>query len=71
MSPEVQQEISILRAKAADGSATLEDMKRAIILIRGDRSQAAVTSERSRASRSAKKAEVKSADDMLDELGNI
>lgn len=66
--PEIQSRIAILRAKAEDNTATLDEMKEAVRLLRGDRTSAAVTSEKSR--RTKAKAEVKSADAMLDELGN-
>ena len=69
MSPEVQSRIAVLRQKAADGSVTLEEMKEAIVLIRGDRASAAIASETSRRNKSTKKAEIKSADEMLNELG--
>lgn len=69
MSPEVLQRISILRAKSLDGSMTLEDAKEAIRLIRGDRRGAAASSDSAR--RAKAKASIKSADEMLDELGNI
>lgn len=70
MSPEAQQRIQIIRQKAADGTATLEDFKEAILLMRGDRKNAAAASEGARKRNSAPKAQIKSADDMLDELGS-
>lgn len=69
MSPEVIAEISQLRSKIESGTASLDDCKRAVILMRGDRKGAAVASETSR--RAKVKAEVKHADEMLDELGDL
>lgn len=69
MSPETQQRIAFLRLKAAENTITLDEMKEAVALLRGDRARAAVTSEKSRATKNKARAEIKSADDMLDELG--
>lgn len=69
VTPETQSRLAILRAKADDGSATIEEMREAVRLIRGDRVSAAVASEKSK--RVKAKAEIKSADDMLNELGDI
>ena len=69
MTPDVQGRIQVLRAKVADGSATLEECKEIVTLIRGDRVKAATVSESSR--RAKAKAQIKSADEMLDELGGI
>ena len=69
MSPEVAARIVSLRSKAEDGTATLEDMREGVRLLRGDRVSAAVTSEKSRKVKA--KAQIKSADEMLDELGGI
>lgn len=69
MSPEVAARIVALRAKAEDGTATLDEMREGVRLMRADRVSAAVVSEKSR--RTKAKAEIKSADDMLDELGKV
>lgn len=72
MSPDVQARIVILRQKAIDGTLTQEEMREGIILMRGDRKAAAASVASSGAKRTAKaKAEIKSADEMLDELGKI
>lgn len=72
MSPEVVQRISILRQKMIDGTATVEELKEAVTLMRGDRKAAAAAPSGSSASRKKMaKAEIKSADEMLDELGKI
>lgn len=69
MSPELQSQIAVWRAKCADGTMTLDDYKRAILVMRGERRSAATSSEQSR--RTKAKAQIKSADEMLDELGSI
>lgn len=69
MSPETQQRIQVLRMKAAENTITLDEMKEAVALLRADRTRAAFTSEKSRATKNKAKAEIKSADDMLNELG--
>lgn len=68
-SPETLAEIAQLRAKCADGTATKEDMVRAVKLLRGDRRAAASASESSR--RSKAKAVIPNADDMLNELEGL
>lgn len=69
MSPETQQRIQYLRHKASINEITLEEMQEAVRLLRADRTRAATVSEVSRSKKSQAKAVVKSADDMLDELG--
>lgn len=72
MSPEVVQKISIIRQKMIDGTATVEELKEAVTLMRGDRKAAAAAPSSSSTSRKKMaKAEIKSADEMLDELGKI
>ena len=69
-SPELQSQIAIWRARAADGSLTLPEMKEAIKLLRDGRvtaGQAAVSAK----SRAKAKAEIKPADDLLSELGGL
>ena len=69
MSPDVQAKLAVLRQKAIDGTLSLDEMKEAVVLMRGDRKAAAVVSDNSRRKRA--KAEIKSADEMLDELGKM
>ena len=69
MSPEVAGRIAVLKQKALDNTLSLEDMKEAVRLIRGDRAVAQVVSTTSRTKRA--KAEIKTADEMLDELGKV
>lgn len=68
-SPETLSRIAILRQKAADGTASLEEMREAVRLLRGDRRAAATSSESSR--RSKAKAVIPNADDMLGELEGL
>jgi hypothetical protein len=68
VSPEVTARLAQIKQKSVDGTATLEDYKEAVTLMRGDRQGAAMASETSR--RSKAKAAVPSADSMLDELGS-
>jgi len=69
LTAESQARITQLRAKSSDGSITLEEMREAVRLIRGDRVSAQTASDSSKRSRA--KAEIKSADEMLDELTGI
>lgn len=68
-SPEVQSRIAVLRARALDGSITIEDMKEAINLMRADRKGAAIASATSKA-KTAKTA-VPNVSDLLDEIGGL
>lgn len=67
MSPEIIAKISIWRQAASEGNLTVDQMREAVNLIRGDRKTAAVSSEQARKTRAKK--EIKSAEDMLKELG--
>lgn len=67
MSPEVASQIAVWRQQAFEGTLTVDDQRKIIELIRGDRKNAAVSSEKARKTRAKK--EIKSADDMLKELG--
>ena len=66
MSPELNAKVAVWRARALNNTLTEEDMKEAIIAMRGDRVGAHVASDKSR--RSKAKAEIPSADDMLAEM---
>lgn len=68
-SPEVQSRIAVLRAKALDGSLSIDDMKEAINLMRADRTGAAVASANSKAK--AAKTAVPNVSDLLDEIGGL
>jgi len=69
MSPELQSKISIWRAKAVNGTLSLEEMKEAITALRADRVGAAVASDASR--RKKAKAEIPDANDLLAEMGGL
>lgn len=51
ISPEAQAEIQILRQKCANGTASQDDMRRAIMILREDRVRAAATSAKSKAAK--------------------
>ena len=67
MTPEVNSKIAVWRAKAAANTLTLEDMREAIVVLRGSRVGAAHASATARQKKA--KAEIPSAEDMLSELG--
>jgi len=69
MTPELQSKIIILRQKANEGTLTLDEMKEAIVLLRGSRRSASIASETSRRTKARK--EVKSADELLGELEGL
>lgn len=69
MSPEVLNEISVLRQKQALGTLTMEDMKKGIQIMREGRRTAAVSPDQTK--RAKAKKEVKSGDELLDELENL
>lgn len=70
MTPELNAKIAIWRQRALEGTLTLEEQREAILLLREGRVNAARASEASRRTGKAK-AKIKSADEMLDELGSI
>ena len=67
-SPETQMKIAVWRQKAMEGTLTLEEMREAVIIMRGDRKNSA-NAAASGARRAKAKAAIPSADDMLEELG--
>lgn len=67
MTPEVNSKIAIWRAKAAAGTLTLDEMREAIVVLRGSRVGAAHASATARQKKA--KAEIPSAEDMLSEIG--
>lgn len=70
MSPELQSKIALWRAKAAQGgNLSLEEMREAVGLLRGERKSAAEKSEAGRRKKAKKL--VKSADQLLSELDNL
>lgn len=69
MSPETQARLVILRQKSVEGTITMEELREGVLLMRADRVAGASASDGSR--RAKAKAVVKSADEMLDELGGL
>jgi len=69
VSPEFMNKMAQWRAKTADGTMTIEEYKEAITFLRGDRRAAVAASAASR--RKKAKKEVKSAEEMLAELGGL
>lgn len=69
-SAELIAKIAIWRAKAADNTITLEEMKEAVIAMRAGRMEAAAANASSSKKSSKPKAKVEDADDMLNELGD-
>lgn len=69
MTPEMMLKIAAIREKVKDGTATLEDMKEGIRLVREDRTGALTASAASK--KKAIKAEVPSAADLLNELEGL
>lgn len=69
MSPELQSRIAIWRQKTSDGSMSVEEYREAIAAIRGDRKNAAVTSEQSKRKKAAKV--IPDAKSLLGELGGL
>ena len=67
-SPELQSKIQMWKQKSLDGTITIEEMKEAIIHLRGDRPSSA---DAPKASKSRTKGPVRSADDMLGELDGL
>ena len=63
VSPELQSRVAEWRQKARDGTLTLDEMKQAIIYLRGERTAMAATSK------TKSKAPSVSGDDLLSELG--
>lgn len=65
-SPELSSKLAILRHKAAEGTATPDDLKEAILMMRQGRQAALAASEG--AKRKTAKAAIPNADALLDEL---
>lgn len=69
LTPELLSRFAEWRAKAAAGTLTQAEMKEAIIFMKAGRVSALTSSEQSR--RKAARKEVKSADEMLNELEGL
>ena len=61
--------IAIWRQKAIDGTLTVEEMKEAIQVMRGDRRGAAIASDKARKAEAG--VAIPTADDLLAELGDL
>ena len=68
MQPETQGRLAALRQKAVEGTLTIEEMKEAIVMMRGDRASSVKNTD---ARRAKVKAAIPDADTLLDELGGI
>lgn len=69
ISPELQAKFTEWRAKATAKTLSLDEMKEAVRIMRESRYGAQAASDQAR--RKKARAEVKSADEMLDELGGL
>ncbi len=67
--PELQTKLINWRAKAAAGTLTIEEMREAVLVLRGSRRSAAEAS--SAAKRSSSRGPARNADDLLGELGSL
>jgi hypothetical protein len=69
-SPEVQMRLETLRQRAREGTLTQDEMKEAIVMLRGDRARMAPATGGSRTTKAVKaKSGKPDADDLLAELG--
>jgi hypothetical protein len=68
-SAEMQAKIAAWREKEATTGLDLEDMKQIVAMLRGERKSAATSSDQAKRARAKK--EIKSADDLLNELEGL
>lgn len=71
MTPEIQARIAILRQQALDGTITTAGLQEGLAILRQGRVSAAHASEKSRAKKTAAKAAIPSADDLMAELEGL
>ncbi len=73
MTPEIQARILTIKQKMLDNTATIDELREGINLMREGRKHEVSSAARSSADgrRKQVKAEIKTADEMLDELGKI
>lgn len=69
MTPETNAQIGIWRQAAIDGTLSVEDMQKAIIVLRQDRIGASIASDKSRSKKA--KSIIPSADDLLAEMEGL
>lgn len=68
-SPEVQSKIALIRHKLAEGTATTDDLREGVRLMREGRLSAVASSDSAKRKRAI--AAVPNADDLLGELGSL
>lgn len=71
MSPELTSKINIWREKAAAGTLSLDEMKEAIVFLRGDRKASAAAKASDGAKRAKAVKIIPSAASLLDELDGL
>ncbi len=69
MTPELQAKISLWRSRAATGDLTVEEVREALTYLRADRKSAAASTDKAKRAKAIKA--IPSADDLLNELGDI
>jgi len=70
ISAETSLRIQTLRAKAMSDTATTEELREALNLLRGDRTRASATSTKAKTTKAAAAKPIDS-DDLLNELGGL
>lgn len=70
-SPELNAKIEIWRSKAIDGTLTQDEMREAILALRGERRSASFASEKSKTKKAAASRAPISADDLLSEIAGL
>jgi hypothetical protein len=72
VSQEVQLQLAEIRAKSREGTATRDELRRALELLRGDRTRAGEASGKAKTTRAAKTADKNiNSDDLLSELEGL
>lgn len=66
---ETHAKIAVWRQKAVEGTLSIEEMREAILVLRGDRRGAAIASDKARKAKAT--TAIPSADDLLNELGDL
>lgn len=69
MTPETQLRLQEIRQKSLCNTATVEELREAMTIMRGDRAKAAAVSSKSKTTKAAKAKPIDS-DDLLSELDN-
>jgi hypothetical protein len=71
MTPELQSNIAVWRAKAAEGKLTFEEMKEAVMALRAGRCEASKSAQNAAMKRKKAIAAIPSAEDMMSELEGL